>query len=300
MLLSEAPSSTRLYDDFVAYITDVRGFSLATVRTYKYVLDYFLRAIGDTPITELTLQQVDSHIVSIITQRHLSVGSGNTVRCVLRAFFLYIDRYRGIRLKFDQSMIRQQRNPQKKFECATTEDTKRMISELHTEQDKLMAITMFSTGLRIGELVKLDVSDIREGELVVTGKGKKVRPIPIDGNLQRLLEKHIQEHRLSIGPVFRHQVTKGSLANQAYSVSGLRKRWQRQLGPKGLYMKPHALRHGIATTLLQNGMDIRTVQEFLGHSNISTTMLYTHVTNDHLKKSYAKYFPTDFTPNTLT
>lgn len=285
------PPSETLCADFISYIQDVRGFSPATVRSYAYMLNRFLVLFNDWKITDITIEQVDHCVVTYTQEQHIATSSANTLRCVLRAFFLYVDKYRGIRLRFDYSMIRQQKSPDRKIEFVTLEKCKEIISKLKTDQDKLMATTIFATGMRIGELIKLNVEDLRQGEIVIRGKGGKVRPIPIDDHLDVMLKKYIQDNNIRTGPIFRHQETKTTLVNQAYTVSGVRKRWQRQLGPLGLYIKPHAFRHGVATLLLQQGMDIRTLQTFLGHSHIATTMLYTHVTNDHLKKSYAQHFP---------
>jgi site-specific recombinase XerD len=286
------PCVNHLCGDFINYAEKVRGFSPATIRTYSYVLNTYMELLGDVQLTNLTLEQVDQSIAIFTERRNLQPSSTNTVRCVLRSFFMYVDRYRDIRLKFDYSMIRQLKAPRAKIKFVESIDLENMLGKLHTYQDKLMMLTMYATGLRIGELVRLAIEDIHTGELNVRGKGNKDRVIPIDDDLQALLHTFMIENKLRTGPIFRHQVAKQSLPLGAYSISGLRKRWQRQLGPHGLYMKPHALRHGTATKLLMNGMDIRTLQTFLGHSHISTTMLYTHVTDKHMRDSYLKYAPT--------
>lgn len=292
MQSSEAISASSLSAAFLEYIKVVRGFSPATIRTYSYVLRCFVVLLGAKPIDEFTLPEIDNLIALFVSQRQLKPSSANTVRCVLRAFFMYVDRYRGIRLKFDYSMIRQMRSPRSKIHFVATDELMKMIGALHTYQDRLMMMTMYATGMRIGELVHFNVEDFHEGEIQVRGKGGKDRVIPVEPILDKELKSYISNHNISVGPVFKHQVSKLSQPNQAYTVSGLRKRWYRQLEPAGLYHKPHDLRHGTATKLLLNGMDIRTLQTFLGHSHIATTMLYTHITDSHLRESFLKFSPT--------
>lgn len=282
--------STNLPEDFIAYIRDVRGFAPATIRTYMYVLSSFTEFLGNRNIQELSLIEVDNYIAAFCNRHNLKPSSSNTVRCVLRAFFMYVDRYRGIRLKFEYSMIRQTKAPRSQIVCTDVTAMTRMLKRLHTPQDKLMMLTMFSTGMRISELVNLTVEQITGEEIRVRGKGAVDRVIPIDARLATLLSNHIREHQIYTGVVFRHQVSKDSLPNGKYTVSGLRKRWQRQLGE--LYKRPHSLRHGVATGLLMQGMDIRSVQTFLGHSHIGTTMLYTHITDKYLQEAFRKYSPT--------
>lgn len=287
------PDTRQLCGDFVNYIEQVRGFAPATVRTYVYVLESFMRLLGDCDVRGLTLQQLDDYIALFSEERHLKPSSTNTVRCVLRAFFLYCDKYRQIRLRFDYSMIRQIKAPRPQVDFVTLDEAKLIIRNLKTPQDKLMYTTMFAAALRIGEVVKIQVEDFRPDELRIRGKGGKHRTVPIDTALSQALQAHIYANRLLTGPLFRHQAQKSTDKTEQYTVSGLRKRWQRQLGPIDLYKKPHAARHGMATELLYDGMDIRTLQTYLGHSNIQTTMLYTHVTDSHLKQSYQEHFPSD-------
>lgn len=271
--------------DFIKYIKEVRGFSHETVRSYFYVLNCFIDVLGERDIQTLTIQTLDNYIADFARIRGLKPSSINTVRCVLRSFFLYVDRYRGIRLTFDASYIRQIKAPRGKIRFVTPEKAVQIISMLKTGQDRLMLLTMFSTGMRIGELVNFSVEDFHEIEITVRGKGGKNRVIPIEEHLAKELKAHMYEHDIRTGPIFRHE-------NKAYTVSGFRKRLYRRLGPLHEYEKPHSFRHGIATSLLMNGMDIRSLQTFLGHSHIATTMLYTHVTDSHLRESYLKYTPT--------
>lgn len=277
--------------DFIAYVERVRRLSPVTVTNYKYVILPFANYLEDIDIQKLNIQQIDNIIVDYSENRGLSDGAINTARSVLRSFFQYVERYRDIRLGFDYSMIKNVKQASRKIMPLDITEVQSMVVKLHTKQDRLMMLTMFATATRISELVGIMVEDFHNNEIAVRGKGSKDRVIPLDDILSQLIQEHIFNNRLRVGPLFRHQVSKNTLPNGIYTTSGLRKRWQRQLSPYGLYKRPHDLRHGMATELLMQGMDIRTLQTFLGHSDIRTTQIYTHVTDSHLRESYLQCNP---------
>lgn|GEM_PF-3706802 len=288
-----ATSIAGIAGDYIDYIERVRGFAAPTVRTYKYLLGRFVKFNPDISLEDVTLQEIDLWIADYGENRSVAPSSINTLRCVLRSFFIYVDKYRRIPISFDPSQIRQVRAPRGKIQVASVDDVQKIVRTLKTRQDKLMALVTFASGMRIGELVQAQADDLRGTELTVRGKGGKVRCIPLEPSVAKMLQAYLRDNDITVGTIFRRQNCKRP---EPYTVSGLRKRWQRQLEPHGLYMKPHSFRHGIATTLMQNGMDIRTLQTFLGHSHIATTMLYTQVTDNHLRESYESYFPQKMMP----
>lgn len=278
----------QLYKDYIEYIKRDLNFSSTTIDYYDDTIRKYVNHIGTQNIREITLMEVSEYFGTLknsINGKPLKVSSLNTIRCILRSFFQYVDRYREIRMRFDYSMIKQARAPRPRIEPPTLEEVRSMIAKAATKQDKLMLITMFSTGLRISELANLQVKDFRTNELYVRGKGCKDRTIPIDEQLSLALQQHMLENRIFHGTIFRS--THGGA--HAFRPEAIRKRFRKQLGDS--YKSPHKLRHGYATLLLTNGMDIRTLQTALGHSNIQTTMLYTHITDTHLRESHKKYWP---------
>lgn len=279
-------SITELYADYLQYVANVLNYAPATVRTYRYVLGVFTQQLTE-PLESITLQEVDGYFASL--NGTLSPASQNTERSIIRSFLMYCDRYRGIRLLFDYSMIRNIKVEQQKIEFVTLEELQAIASHLKNKQDRLIVALLFASAMRIGELVKFSVEDFYIQEITVRGKGGKKRVLPIHPEISLAISEHILEHNIQTGPIFRHVVPKKG--NTCFTVSGLRKRLERQLKPFGLYKSPHKFRHGSATILLQNGMDIRSVQVLLGHSHIATTMRYTHVTDKHLQESYLKCFP---------
>lgn len=255
---------------------------------YDDVVRCYVNYLENVDIREVTIREVGEYCGALTHQRNgkpLAETSKNTVRAILRSFFQYIDRYRSIRLRFDYSMIKNARAPRSKINVLTMDDIRKMVAKLPTEQDKLMLITKFSTGMRISELVTFQVKDFRTNEIRIRGKGSKDRVIPIDSQLSTVLQAHMLKNKYFNGPMFRSSY--GS--PHAYTPNGFRKRLKRHLGK--LYTKPHDARHGFATLLLEQGMDIRTLQDILGHSDIRTTQIYTHVTDKHKQDSFRKHWP---------
>lgn len=166
-------------------------------------------------------------------------------------------------------------------------------------RDRAILETLFSTGLRVSELVSLDVSDINldSGEFTVIGKGRKPRTVYLSSSAKRWLNRYLSTRRDPFKPLFIRYSGKKmatddpegeSLRLNVRSVQRLVKKYTNRAGIS-VDVTPHTLRHSFATDLLMNGADIRSVQELLGHSNVSTTQIYTHVTDQRLKDAHQKF-----------
>lgn len=275
-----------LYADYLTYAADVLNFSSSTIRSYRYFLDLYVAHLGDRDVQDIELKEVDDYFAGRKRQG-FKPTTLNWERCIIRSFFMYIDRYRQIRLKFDYSMIRRIKAGKPSVKFATMDNLKEMLDALPDPQDRLILTMMFCCGLRISEVCNFIVDNFHDTEIIITGKGKKDRVIPLTSELSEALEEHIRDNCYRTGPVFRHKI-RGRGAGK-FTVSGLRKRFQRQLGD--LYMNPHSLRHGGATVLLDGGMNLRQLQVFLGHEHLSSTEVYTHVTNPGLRAAFHSSFP---------
>jgi integrase/recombinase XerD len=188
-------------------------------------------------------------------------------------------------------MIRNVKASRAPIKVASENYAMRVIEALPNYQDKIMVLTMFETGMRIGELVNLQVENIYGDSISIQGKGGKIRSIPMSNHMKLLLFEYMNKNHIRTGLIFTTDMRPNTNPIGRITPDTFRKRLSRYLGPQGLYINPHAFRHGIATILMQNGMDIRTLQTFLGHSDIRTTMFYTHVSDEHLKESYLKNAP---------
>jgi site-specific recombinase XerD len=148
----------------------------------------------------------------------------------------------------------------------------------------------YSSGLRISELVGLDLEDVDffGGIIMVRGKGKKERLVPVGDTALQALKAYLDARKRQSKVVFTN--LKRGARITARGVRGIVKRYLRQAAVQP-NASPHTLRHSFATHLLDRGADLRTVQELLGHANLATTQIYTHLTTDKLKKVYDKAHP---------
>lgn len=162
-------------------------------------------------------------------------------------------------------------------------------------RDKAIFETLYSTGIRVSELVGLDIEDVDfiSGSVRVLGKGKKERLIPIGDSALRAIEGYLQAQSKSVlnnrqrGPLFLNRFGKRLTSR---SVERNLNKYIRIAGLKQ-GISPHSLRHSFASHLLDRGADLRSVQELLGHSSLSTTQIYTHLTAERLKSAYDKAHP---------
>lgn len=290
MSLHTKTDCQRLLLDYLTYIRLGLNFSEATLRSYRYCLQLFADWVAQRDVTELSLQEVDEYFIK--QRSNLKPTSLNTERARLRSFLQYIDRYRQIRLAFDPAMLRNIKTDETETRYLEPQLVYEIIRSLNHPQDKVIIFTMFATGMRLGEIVTLRVEDFRGSEMTIRGKGGKRRVVPLLPELETVLRDYISEHGLLTGTLFQHAMPKESLGPRGYSCSGLRKRLERHLEEAGYgHINPHMFRHSAATALLHGGMDVRSVQTFLGHSHIQTTMKYLHVTDQHLKVDYLAAFP---------
>jgi integrase/recombinase XerC len=162
-------------------------------------------------------------------------------------------------------------------------------AELLGLRDRAILETLYSTGIRVSELVSLDIEhiDFIGGVIKVYGKGKKERIAPIGYRALRAIRDYLTKRSLKSKAVFLSK--KGRRLKEA-DIRRLLDKYIRKLSLKE-NISPHSLRHSFATHLLDKGADLRSVQELLGHANLSTTQIYTHVTTERLKSAYEKAHP---------
>lgn len=166
-------------------------------------------------------------------------------------------------------------------------------------RDRAILETLFSTGLRVSELVSLDVGDINlnTGEFTVIGKGRKARTVYLSESAKHWLKRYLNTRSDDFSPLFLRYSGKKmeegdfegeSLRLTSRSVQRLLKKYILRAGI-AVDATPHTLRHTFATGLLREGADLRSVQELLGHSNVATTQIYTHITSRRLKEAHKKF-----------
>jgi len=218
----------------------------------------------------------------------------------LRSFYKYLTR-RGMVAASPLSSIRTPKQEKRLPRCLDLEQVQKLLDapgdgDILCIRDKAMLEVLYASGIRVSELVDLEVQDLdlQEGVLRVRGKGRKDRLTPIGsqaiGALQRWFEARASDPRMNGPHAQRVFLNKhgGPL-----STRSVRRKLDKYLVMAGLDpgISPHTLRHSFATHLLNNGADLRSVQELLGHQSISTTQVYTHLTTSRLKQVYDAAHP---------
>lgn len=284
---------------FLDYLRYERRYSELTCNNYQRDLDQFQHWLNDHK-DSLDLNLVTEFIVrQWITQLHrqgLKSRSLQRKLSSLRSFYRY--QIKHSRLSSNPAI--DIRAPKENKPLPQTLDIE-MVSQLLdikgddfiTVRDRAILELFYSSGLRLAELAGLTVKDIDAGEslLRVTGKGNKTRIIPIGSKALVALQEWLQ-HRVLVN---RHGTSTLFLSQQGKAISHrniqLRiSHWQMKQGiPQSVH--PHKLRHSFASHLLQSSGDLRAVQEFLGHSDISSTQVYTHLDYQHLASVYDKAHP---------
>ena len=168
-------------------------------------------------------------------------------------------------------------------------------SRIHGMRDLAMLSLLYATGLRVSELIRLSVNDVnlQSGYLLATGKGRKQRLVPVGERAAKLLREYLERARPALlgrrvsASLF---VGRGSRPMSRQGFWKLLKRYALKAGIRRA-ISPHKLRHSFATHLLEGGADLRSVQEMLGHADLSTTQIYTHVNRNRLRSIYDRYHP---------
>ena len=254
----------------------LRNCSPRTVEAYVGHVAHFARFFGRSP-DQLGAEQVREYLLYLWHQRRLSASTVNQCRCALR--FLYRHT-----LEKPECVVNMQfsRRPKKLPVVLSREEVRDLLQATRRRRDRLALSLMYATGLRIGEAMRLAVRDIdsrRMVILVVRGKGNKQRQVPLSERLLGELRAWWCEHR---NPTW---LFPGQRPVKPLGESVVQKAFQEAATRIGLTKgaSTHTLRHTFATELLEAGIDLITIQRILGHSNLATTAIYTHVRRDHLQ-----------------
>lgn len=292
-------------ESFLKYLAAERRLSPNTfAKSYRYDLDSFLAYLANCKITELD-QVTTDHIRNYISwcrRKHLSSRSISRRISTLRNFFRFLiaEQY----IDADPTGLithpKQGRSLPKALSLAEVDSLLAVSENLDKgspleARNNVMLHLLYATGLRVSELVKLPLISInrQSGNLRVLGKGGKERLVPIGEQAMALLEEYLDHIR----PLLLKGMTSPALFVTRRGKSMSRTRyWQilREVAARAAIDKeisPHVLRHSFATHLLENGADLRSVQIMLGHSDISTTQLYTHIEQGRLKSIHKKFHP---------
>jgi integrase/recombinase XerD len=290
-----------LTDDYLRHLAVERRVSPHTVDGYRRDLSQLSEAAAALarPIEALDRRALEEVVRQLM-------GEGRSPRSVARAVACYRGFYRflvvsGRRQDNPAGDLRAPRAWKTLPRFLSPEDVDKLLQAPDTSQprgvrDRALIELLYATGLRVSELVNLRQQDLslESGYLTTTGKGRKQRLVPVGDEAAAWLTRYVREAR----PALLKKRAAAKLFVNARGGAGLTrvgfwkilKEYGKQAGVRGS-LSPHVLRHSFATHLLERGADLRAIQAMLGHSDLSTTQIYTHVLEARLRSVYDKYHP---------
>lgn len=288
--------------DFYEYLEIDQGKSAKTLENYSRWLDRFLKFTGDIEVSKINQESVRKFRLNL--NRHQD-SHGDTIGLktqgyhliALRGFLKFLAKKDIKSLSADK--IELPKVEEKEVNFLENEEVQELFGAIPSSgkeqhlRDRAILETLFATGLRVSELVGLNRKDVnlKKGEFAVRGKGGKIRVVFLTDSASEAIKNYL-EKRTDIDPaLFIHN--KGTKKDLRLSARSIERAIKYYATKAGITKKvtPHTLRHSFATSMLGGGADLRSVQALLGHSSITTTQRYTHVTDQHLKEIHKKFHP---------
>ena len=311
----------KLKREFLEYLEIEKGSSLKTVENYDRYLSRFFEFAKIKNPKDITDENIREFRLFLNRQIGVKIHgkTGNTMKkntqnyylIALRVFLKYLMKREITSLPPDR--IELAKIKERSLDLITTDELNRLLSgpngsDLKNLRDKAILELFFSTGLRVSELASLNRDlDLSKDEFSIRGKGEKVRVVFLSDSAKKSIEKYLLKRKDMGEEMFVNLNSKKSSKGQSLKNSErnvLENQNFSRLTPRSIErlvkyyaikagiskkVTPHVIRHSFATDLLQNGADIRSVQMMLGHSNIATTQIYTHVTDKQLREVHKKF-----------
>ena len=296
-----------LIDEFIVWLEAERRYSPLTVRNYRRDVDDFVAFCGvahdSFDPNSIKREDVEEWMVYLGEERKLKVTSVNRTMASLRTFWRWMLAH-GYVSKDIMKTLRQYKTPKRLPTFVPDSRMEDLIAELREDiasddferlRDALIILLIYTAGLRLSELVEANASDISAdyATLRVMGKGRKERIQPLLGSLREVLEKYFIQ--ISSQNICTAQKKALILSKKGERISRrtVERIVDRKLKGVGVQGKtsPHVLRHTFATRVLNEGGDLREIQELLGHSSLNATQVYTHLDIERLKHTYAMAHP---------
>lgn len=290
---------------FLEYLEIEKNRSRKTIENYKHYLDRFLMFSKISSPSQITDDAVRSFRLQLNRMadhrgKPLKKVTQNYHIIALRAFLKYLAKRDIKTLPAEKIELGKQEERQVTF--LERDELERFLrspegTDIAGLRDRAILETLFSTGLRVSELCALnhDEIDIKRGEFSVRGKGRKIRVVFLSDTAKSAITSYL-EKRQDVDPALFIRVPRDEkfekydqLRLTPRSVQRIVKKYAIKAGIIGKQVSPHSLRHSYATDLLRNGADIRSVQAMLGHASVTTTQIYTHVTDKQLREIHDKY-----------
>jgi len=299
-------------NDFLDWIDVEKGLSSKTQENYERFLKKFIswlkiKKLENIKPHELTPQHIWDY--RLYLSRHIDSKTGKSLKKATQSYYLialrallgYFSAKDVICIPSDKIALPKANKGEKSLKFLNLEQIEKLLLAPDTNnprglRDRAILETLFSTGLRIAELVSLNreqfanIENKKDFELSIIGKGNYPRTVYFSERALSWLKKYLATRRDKEKPLFIHYRAKKNAETRltSRSIERLVKKYAIMAGVP-IFTTPHTLRHSMATDLLTQGVDLRTIQEFLGHRSILTTQIYTHVTNKRLKDIHRQF-----------
>lgn len=262
----------------------LKRYSWRTIKSYKNCFRQFIRFYDETKPSQLTRKQIDQYILHQIRKKNISESHQNQILSAIKMFYKEV-----VNQEHKVLNLLMPKKPQKIPHVLTEGEVARLLKVVTNQKHRCILMLIYSAGLRLGEVINLRKDDLHPAQqrlFIRGGKGKKDRCSILSPKIWALLQVYIKEEK-PLEWVFEGQ-TGGRYSERSVQKLFTEAKIKSDINP---YATVHTLRHSFATHLLENGVDLRYIQELLGHESTKTTEIYTHIT----KKGWEKIkSPIDF------
>ena len=290
-------------EDYLTHLAIERGLSVHTIAAYRRDLQRYgeyLQSQDRLTLTSVVQEDVARYLAAVRTgsdgARPLAPSSAARALAAVRGLheFALREGHIGIDVAAE---VHPPKAPERLPSALSVAEVTALIESTDTDtavglRDRALLELLYGTGARISEAVNLAVDDVEESTITLTGKGNKMRLVPVGSYAREAIEAYLVRARPALaskGTARLFLNTRGGPLSRQSAHAIVAKAAERAGIPTAI--SPHTLRHSYATHLLQGGADIRVVQELLGHASVTTTQIYTHVTIDALRETYALAHP---------
>ena len=293
--------------DFLEHLEVEGGRSPRTIENYKLYLERFIDFAGDIDVAKITSETIRKYRLWLNRYKNGNTGeellliTQNYHLIALRGLLTYLSQRDISSLAADKITL--PKTVRKQVTFLHYDEVVRLIEQIPLDnepglRDRAIIELLFSSGLRVSELVNLnrDHINLARREFMVRGKGQKDRPVFVSMSADEHVKNYLDARHDNLPALFisySRRLAKPSVSGDyrrlsARSIQRMVSHYARLAGITK-HVSPHTMRHSFATDLLMNGADLRAVQSMLGHSNIATTQIYTHVTDQHLKDVHERF-----------
>jgi site-specific recombinase XerD len=296
---------SELLMDFIESLEVEGGRSARTAENYRLYLERFVEFTEDINVEKISTEVIRKYRLWLNRHKNdngdeLSLITQSYHLIALRGFLKYLSE-RNID-SLSPEKVKLPKTARKQVTFLHFEEIQRLLNQIDLSseegiRDRAIIELFFSSGLRVSELVGLnrDHVNTKRREFMVRGKGQKDRPVFVSDSAAKWVEEYLATRLDNLPPLFlsysRNNISSRSGDYRRLGARSIQRMISKYARLAGItkHVSPHTMRHSFATDLLMNGADLRSVQTMLGHSNISTTQVYTHVTDEHLREIHEKF-----------